>query len=182
MPTTDLVELARGGDTAAFEALVRAGSNRLYAIAYRILRDADLAEDALQTALVQMWDDLPALRDTSCFEAWSCRLVCRCCYRVAQHERRRHLLPLNVDAPSVGPDPAAGIAERDEMEHAFRHLALDHRTALVLHYHLGLTIGEIADVLGVPPGTVGSRLHYALRALREALRQEAGTPAWERST
>ena len=182
MPTGDLVELAKGGDTAAFASLVRAGSNRLYAVAYRILRDADLAEDALQAALVQLWNDLPSLRDSSCFEAWSYRLLCRCCYRVAQHERRHHLLPLTLDVPSGDPDPAVALAERDEMEQAFSRLTVAHRTVLVLHYHLGFTIGEIANVLGVPPGTVGSRLHHGLRALRDALHEEAGTLAWERST
>jgi RNA polymerase sigma-70 factor, ECF subfamily len=180
--TEELVVEARGGDRDAFETLVRAGANRLYAIAYRILRDADLAEDALQAALIRMWDDLPHLRDPDRFEAWSTRLLCRCCYRVAHQERRHHLVPVPAITPLSGSDPASAAADRDELERGFRRISYDHRVVLVLHHHLGLTIGEIAEVLGVPPGTVGSRLHYALRDLRVALRDEAGGLALERST
>ncbi|MEX1297044.1 MAG: sigma-70 family RNA polymerase sigma factor, partial [Candidatus Limnocylindrales bacterium] len=83
-----MVEQAGRGDHDAFEAVVRASAGRLYAIAYRILRDADLANDALQEALVKVWDDLPALRDPDRFDAWAARITCRCCYRLARRERR----------------------------------------------------------------------------------------------
>ena len=88
MQMIDLVELARNGDREAFEDLVRAAANRLYAVAYRILRDADLADDALQETLVRIWDDLPTLRDPGRFDAWATRILCRCCYRLAKRERR----------------------------------------------------------------------------------------------
>ena len=183
-PVTGLVERARMGDQEAFAELVRAGSNRLYALAYRILRDADRAEDALQTALIAIWDDLPALRDVERYEAWSYRIVCRACYREARRERRQTLgrwLP-SFPGPE-GHDPMTELDDRDEMERGFAHLSLEHRAVLVLHYYLGLTIGETAAVLGASPGTVGSRLHYALRGLQAALAAEARVaPAWKRST
>lgn len=88
MQFREMVERAGRGDHDAFEAVVRASAGRLYAIAYRILRDADLANDALQEALVKVWDDLPALRDPDRFDAWAARITCRCCYRLAKRERR----------------------------------------------------------------------------------------------
>ena len=176
----ELVERARDGDREAFEDLVRAGANRLYAVAYRILRDADLADDALQEALVRIWDDLPTLRDPARFDAWATRILCRRCYRLAKHERRA-MTP--VEAPE-SVEPArfeADVADHDEMERGFRRLSAEHRAVLVLHYYLGLTLGEVAETLGIPPGTVGSRLHYATRSLRAALDSEArGALAAER--
>ena len=77
MELGELVERARQGDREAFEALVRAGAGRLYAIAYRILRDADLANDALQETPVKIWDDLPTLRDAERYDAWTYRITCR---------------------------------------------------------------------------------------------------------
>ena len=178
----ELVDAARHGDREAFEALVRAGSGRLYAIAYRILRDADLANDALQEALVRIWDDLPTLRDPDRYDPWTYRLTCRACYRVARHERRAALAPL-VEPSAQEPSAfVSEIADHDEMERAFRRLSPEHRTVLVLHYYLGLTIGEVAETLQISPGTVGSRLHYAMRSLRAALESEArSTEAMERS-
>lgn len=88
MQFREMVERAGRGDHDAFEAVVRASAGRLYAIAYRILRDADLANDALQEALVKVSDDLPALRDPDRFDAWAARITCRCCYRLAKRERR----------------------------------------------------------------------------------------------
>ena len=88
MQLREMVERAGRGDHDAFEAVVHASAGRMYAIAYRILRDADLANDALQEALVKVWDDLPALRDPDRFDAWAARITCRCCYRLAKRERR----------------------------------------------------------------------------------------------
>lgn len=176
-----MVEQAGRGDHDAFEAVVRASAGRLYAIAYRILRDADLANDALQEALVKVWDDLPALRDPDRFDAWAARITCRCCYRLARRERR-FALPTPTEP---APDTTAfvtDVADQDEMERGFRRLSPEHRAVLVLHYYLGLTLGEVADTLDIPPGTVGSRLHYAMRSLRAALESEArSSQALERS-
>jgi RNA polymerase sigma-70 factor (ECF subfamily) len=182
MGVRELVDAARHGDREAFEALVRAGSGRLYAIAYRILRDVDLADDALQEALVRIWGDLPTLRDPDRYDAWTYRITCRACYRVARRERRAALAPV-VEPPR--PEPSAfesEVADHDEMERGFRRLSPEHRAVLVLHYYLGLTIGEVAEALGISPGTVGSRLHYAMRGLRASLESEArSTEAMERS-
>jgi RNA polymerase sigma-70 factor (ECF subfamily) len=181
MQFRELVERAGHGDHDAFEAVVRASAGRLYAIAYRILRDADLANDALQEALVKVWDDLPALRDPDRFDAWAARITCRCCYRLAKRERH-FTLPVASESKADTTAFEGEVADQDEMERGFRRLSPDHRAVLVLHYYLGLTLGEVAETLDIPPGTVGSRLHYAMRSLRAALESEARTAqAWERS-
>jgi RNA polymerase sigma-70 factor (ECF subfamily) len=169
----ELVERAQHGDRDAFGALAKAAAGRLHAVAYRILRDADLADDALQETLVQAWHDLPGLREPERFEAWSCRILCRTCYRLARQERRRSAVRHAAPPPTAIPDCERDVAARDEIERGFLRLSPDHRAILVLHYYLGLPLGEIAATLGIPPGTAGSRLHYALQSLRGALDSEA---------
>jgi RNA polymerase sigma-70 factor (ECF subfamily) len=148
MQFREMVERAGRGDYDAFEAVVRASVGRLCAIAYRILRDVDLAKDALQEALAKVWDDLPTLRDPDCFEAWAARITCRSCYRLAMRERR-FALPTPTEPR---PDTAAfvaHVADQDEMERGFRRLSPEDRAVLVLHYYLGLTLSGVADTLGI---------------------------------
>jgi RNA polymerase sigma-70 factor, ECF subfamily len=167
-----LVEHAAAGDDAAFESLIRLSAGRLLAIAYRILRDHHLAEDALQQTLVTIWDELPRLRDPERFDAWSYRLIVRASIAQGRRERRGgpiiRLLPDDADA-SRAPDQLAAVADRDQVERGFRKLKPDQRAILVLQHYVGLSLAEIADVLGIPVGTAGSRLHYAARAFRAAL-------------
>jgi RNA polymerase sigma-70 factor (ECF subfamily) len=166
----DLVERAKRGDRAAYESLARDSAQRVFLICQRILRDYDLAEDAAQRALVEMWRDLPGLRDPDRFEAWSYRLAVRCSVAEARRERRLrgHILPLSDDPPGA-PDELSAIAERDALEEAFGQLSSDHRAVIVLRYFVGLSLEEIAGVVAVPVGTVASRLHYALAGLRRTL-------------
>jgi len=175
----DLVEQAQRGDPEAFHALVCGASDRLYAIAWRILRDPDRAEDALQQALIQIWEDLPDLRDPGRFDAWTYRLVVHASYREAQRERRwtSQIREIRVDPP--GDDRVGAVIDRDEVERGFRYLTPEHRAVLVLHYFVGLPISEIAEALGIPVGTAGSRLHYAVRSMRAAFEaDERGVAAW----
>jgi RNA polymerase sigma-70 factor (ECF subfamily) len=170
----DLVEAARSGDQAAFVALVRPRANRLFAIAHRILRDIDRAEDALQDALVIAWRDLRGIRDPDRFDAWLHRLLVNVCIAHATRERRRavNLRMLPVDGPEA-PDDLITIADRDELERGFRRLPADQRAILVLHHFAGYAPSEIAETLGIPPGTARSRLHTAHRAMRAALEADA---------
>lgn len=170
----DLVERAMAGDHDAFSELARVSIGRLYAVARLILRDPHRAEDATQEALVVAWRDLSALRDPDRFDAWLRRLLVRVCYREADRGRRRWAIETEIrEAPTVGADPALELAHRDELERGFRRLDLDQRTVIVLHYYLGLSLDEAAETLGVPPGTVRSRLHRATRVLRAALDADA---------
>jgi RNA polymerase sigma-70 factor (ECF subfamily) len=109
------------------------------------------------------------LRDPDRFEAWTYRLVVRASLEEARKARRHaHVRELPSEEPSA-PDTSAAFATRDQLERAFEQLTPEHRAVVVLHHHLGLSLGEVATALGVPYGTAGSRLHYAHRALRLTL-------------
>lgn len=173
----DLVERAMAGDHEAYAILARTSIGRLFSTARLILRDDGRAEDATQEALVAAWRDLATLRDPDRFEAWLHRLLVRSCYREARRERRRWAVETAIRPLEVGiPDPAPGVADRDQLERGFRQLGTDQRVILVLHYYLGLSLDEAAEVLGIPPGTVRSRLHRATTAMRAALEADARTP------
>jgi len=165
---------AQHGDEEAFASLAVAVGNRLHAVAHRILRDTDLAEDATQQALLTIWRDLPQLRDPARFDAWSYRLLVRACY--AEGRRTRSWAPnltiLPVDQPDVS-ERLSTVVDRDQLERGFRHLSVEHRAVVVLHHYLDLPLEQVAEVLGVPIGTVRSRLFHAMRGLRAALEADA---------
>ena len=166
----DLVEQARRGDREAFAVLVHQVSGSLYAVAHRILRDPGLAEDALQNALVLAWRRIPKLRDPDRFEAWIHRILVHACYDESQRacHRTANIRVLPIGGLST-PDDSAAIADRDELERAFRLLTIEQRAVFVLHHYLGLPLVEIAELLEIPAGTARSRLHYATAGLRVAL-------------
>jgi RNA polymerase sigma-70 factor (ECF subfamily) len=166
----DVVERAMRGDHEAFGVLVNLTSDRMYAIATRILRDTHLAEDALQSSLITAWRELPRLRDPDRFEAWVRRLLVHACY--AEARRRKawagNVRVLPVDGPTDR-DEIVTVADRDALDRAFRRLTVEQRAVVVLHHHVGLSLVEVAETLGVPAGTARSRLHYAIRLLRSAI-------------
>jgi len=164
------VERGRRGDREAYELLARSSTRRLYNVALRILRDQDRAEDATQQALVAIWVDLPKLRDPERFEAWTYRLVVRASLAEARRERRHSTNIRIVPGYEIAAADHPGTETRDELERAFRRLSADHRAVIVLHHQIGLPLTEIATILGLPYGTVGSRLHYGMQQLRAALR------------
>jgi RNA polymerase sigma-70 factor (ECF subfamily) len=170
----DLVEQAQRGDREAFAILARTRGDTLFGIARRILRDVNLAEDAVQQALVIAWRELPRLRDPDRFDAWLQRMLVHSCYSEARQKRAwmSNIRVLPIDGPA-GPDEYASLVDRDEVERGFRRLPPEQRAILVLHHYLGLPLSEIADVLDVPPGTARSRLHYAHRAMRALLEADA---------
>src|SRR5688572_30101383 len=171
---TDLVVRAQRGDEEAFASLAVAVGDRLHAVSHRILRDIGLAEDATQQALLAIWRDLPQLRDPARFDAWSYRLLVRACY--AEGRRTRHWAPnirlLPTDLPEVS-EGLNSVVDRDQLERGFRRLSIDHRAVVVFHHYLDLPLDEVAEVLGVPVGTIRSRLHHAMRGLRAALEADA---------
>ena len=96
---------------------------------------------------------------------------------IAKHEvrfRQPMTVEVGVIDPAGGTDHAMGVADRDELERGFQRLTIEHRMVLALHFYGGFRLTEIADLLGIPEGTVNSRIHYGSRALRAAL--DAGTP------
>jgi RNA polymerase sigma-70 factor (ECF subfamily) len=143
---SDLVIRAQHGDEEAFASLALAVGGRLHAVAHRILRDHELAEDATQQALLTVWRDLPQLRDPARFDAWSYRLLVRACYAEGRRTRawapNLRILPVDEPADAEG---LSAVVDRD----------------------------QVAEILGVPVGTVRSRLFHAMRGLRAALEADA---------
>ena len=170
----DLVERARRGDHDAFAVLAGAAISRLDGAAWLILREPEQAKDAVQTALVRAWRDLPTLRDPDRFDAWLNRLVVNACIDEARR-LRRHRMDIELHAIEV-PTPErveSTIADRDQLERGFLRLTPELRAVIVLHHYLDLPLPAVADSLGIPLGTAKSRLHRALGQLRAALDADA---------
>jgi RNA polymerase sigma-70 factor, ECF subfamily len=177
---TELVVRAQRGDKGAYALIATEVGDRFLAVARRILRDMDMAEDATQQALLAIWQHLPQLRDPARFEAWSYRLLVRACYAEGRMERRwaPNLRLLPVDE-SLADDGLSSVVDRDMLERGFRRLSLDHRTVVVLHHYLDLPLERVAEILGIPVGTAHSRLHHAMRAMRAALDADSRAPVRE---
>lgn len=168
----DLVARAKDGEEAAFAQLAGSSVDRLFSIAFRILRDVDAANDAAQEALVKIWRELPALRDVERFDAWSYRILVNACYAESRRLRRPPPAGLAM-SPSDDEDAIGAVADRDQLERGFHRLPAEQRAALVMQHYLDLSLADIAEVLGVPVGTVRSRLHYARGSMRAALEADA---------
>jgi RNA polymerase sigma-70 factor, ECF subfamily len=177
MDQRELTERASRGDHGAFAVLVGSSIGHLSAVARLIVRDPELARDAVQDAYVRAWRDLPGLRDPDRFDAWLHRLTVNACLDAVRRRRRR---PIEVDIhPLVLPSAAdqfGQVVNRDQLDRGFARLPPDQRAVLVLHYYVGLSVPSIADTLGIPLGTAQSRLGRALAALRAALSADDLTP------
>jgi RNA polymerase sigma-70 factor (ECF subfamily) len=166
----DLVQRAVSGDLEAFSELVRQRIDQLYGIARLILRDSEGAQDATQEALVAAWRDLSGLRDPDRFDPWLRRLLVNACNQQARRDRRRRHYEGSVTVVEhLAPDPATALADRDQIERGFRDLDPQQRALVVMHFYLDLPLAETAESLGLPVGTVKSRLHRTTRLLRATL-------------
>jgi RNA polymerase sigma-70 factor (ECF subfamily) len=168
----ELVARASQGDHVAFERLAIQITPSFDAVARLILRDRALAEDAVQDAQIKIWRELPRLRDHARFDAWARRLLINACHDVLRSRRQPHTVDVSMVVALV-PDSTLGVADREELAAGLKRLTLEQRVILVLRYYLQLEPIEIAETLGIPPGTARSRLHNALHALRAALDAEA---------
>ena len=165
---------AQHGDQRAFESLAAAQHPRLFRVAYGILRDRHLAEDATQQALLDIWRHIPRLRDASKFEAWSYRLLVNACYDEAK--RRPTWVPSDSLTPGDVPisrDATGPVIARDQLSRALERLSLEHRAVLVLRYLMDLSPQEIGEALAIPRRTVYSRLQRAMDSVRGVLEAEA---------
>jgi RNA polymerase sigma-70 factor (ECF subfamily) len=171
-----LVERAQGGDSMAYEQLVRSHSRRLFLVAQRILRDTDSAEDVLQKALVTIWRQLPRLRECTSFEGWSYRIVTRAALDEAKLRKR------TVDIVDLGPrepredDRSKHVEDRDAIERAFDQLTPEKRAVVVLRFYADLPVKEIGLILDIPPGTVASRLSRAMDEMRTVMDEDDRPP------
>lgn len=170
-----LALIARDDELALAELYRRLGS-LAYGLAFRILRDDALAQDAVQEAFLGVWraaDRFVAERAKP--STWVLTLVHRRAVDLVRREERRRADPLDTESESAGTvsDQAEHVAERDAVRQALRQLPPEQREAIELAYYGGFTQSELAERLGQPLGTIKSRMFTGLRRLRELL-AEAG--------
>jgi len=157
------------GRVAAFARLADDHLDAAYRLARAILRDPAEAQDATHDALLQAWRKWPTLRDPLRFEPWFDRILVNTCRNRLQRLSRWEASDISAEiAPAAG-DPYGQADDRDVLAHAIATLSPDHRVVVALRYYRDLQVHEIAMRLGVPTGTVQSRLHYAMKQLNRVI-------------
>ncbi len=177
-----LVERSRQGDHGAFRQLFEAYSPFVYRLVYRMVGSPDDAADLTQDVFVRAYERLHTLKDGQAFHAWITRLAVNVTHDKA---RRKQLNTLSLDAPPPGceegsewqiaadtPDHDAGMLSAElaaRVQQALLTLSPDHRAVVILHHLEGMAVEEIANTVGVPTGTVKSRLARARAELKRKL-------------
>jgi RNA polymerase sigma-70 factor (ECF subfamily) len=166
-----LVAQAQCGDRAAFGELVRHHQEGVINIVYRMCGDPQLAEDAAQEAFIRAWQHLPGYQPRSPFRNWLYRIATNVALDTLRCERETvQLEAVQLHSPSAGPESSYDRIERSEqVRAAVLALPAASRAVLVLREYEGLSYKEIAATLGIPIGTVMSRLNYARGCLAESL-------------
>src|SRR5687768_2797722 len=174
----ELVLRATKGDHEAFSAIASGAIGRLMAVARLILHDEDQAQDAVQDALVDAWRGLHGLRDPDRLDGWLYRVLVRACHTRAKRDWRRQVVELRMTSShlSASADADHSIDTHDQLERGLRRLTVDQRAVLVLTYYVDLPLAEAAVVLGIPLGTMKSRLNRAMAALRAVLDADEREP------
>ena len=171
----ELVRLVRQGDEAAFRRVVDIHGPRLYLLAMSMLGNCEDAQDVVQETFVGAFRGLRGFQERSTVKTWLTRILMN---NVADLRRRRHLrktLPFDEAAEQLGASPARRVTEtgradmRMDIAAVIGRLPEEHRTVIVLREMQGMTYEEIAAALGVPRGTVESRLFRARQKLKEIL-------------
>jgi RNA polymerase sigma-70 factor (ECF subfamily) len=174
-PAPAVVEQAKRGDEEAFMTLVRHYDPGLRALAYRLLRDPERMDDALQETYVKAFRALPRFRGESQLGTWLYRIAYNACMDELEAARRVVSLPLESLAEQA--DGRAGVHEsvssRSDLAAALEALAPEDRAAVLLVDAQGFGYRDAGEVLGVPEGTVASRLNRARAVLRAALGHRA---------
>jgi RNA polymerase sigma-70 factor (ECF subfamily) len=175
--SSEVIEMAERRPTVAeqtsdrAQAFVRLADQHLdaaYRLARAILRDATDAQDATHDAFEQAWRKWSTLRDPSRFEPWFDRILVNTC-RDRLRAGRRAATDISVEVAVASGDPYGQAHDRDLLANAIATLPPDHRVVVALRYYRDLPVEAIASRLGIPPGTVHSRLHYALKRLHAAI-------------
>ncbi|HEY3336530.1 MAG TPA: sigma-70 family RNA polymerase sigma factor [Candidatus Limnocylindrales bacterium] len=173
----ELIELADRPPVAAGEESLRAAAftrladehlDRAYRLARAILHEPVEAQDATHDAFVQAWRKWDTLRDPTRFEPWFDRILVNTC-RNRLRTPSRQTTDISAEVALASGDLAGRTEDRDVIQSAIGGLSADHQVVIALRYYRDLTIDDIAARLGIPTGTVQSRLHYALKRLHEAI-------------
>jgi RNA polymerase sigma-70 factor (ECF subfamily) len=189
----EFVEKARAGDHQAFRVLVERYQGRVYGLALRVLRNEDAARDAVQDGFLKAYGSLDRFEGRSSFYTWLYRIVMNQCLDRKRRDRSDREVEWNDEVATgleehgamaaTAPDDAAERSElREVLGRAIAELPEDARRTIQLREIDGLSYKEISAALGIPKGTVMSRLHYARRRLQQALRAAGVDPLAEGGT
>ena len=165
----ELVRSAMSGDRAAFADLLQPEYRMALRLAYGLLQDIDEAEDAVQEAAFSAWKRIGNLRLGASLRPWFLGIVANQCRTV----KRSRWWSVTKAEPLEGAAPELDLASSIDLRRALRRIGHDERLILVLRYYEGHDTPEIAEIIGIPVGTVRSRLHHAHRAMRAALEADA---------
>jgi RNA polymerase sigma-70 factor (ECF subfamily) len=168
----DLIERYLAGDVEAFEELMRAHEDRIFAVCLRMLRDRDAALEATQETFITVFRKADRFAGRSAFSTWLYRVAINTCYDLTRRRKRHRADPLPETHDP--PDPTAGdelgsIEIRSEIEAALDELAPEYRSAIILSDLEGLALETVSEILGVPIGTVKSRVFRGRRQLAQRL-------------
>ena len=168
------VDRVRVDAAVEFSRLVDRHLDAGYRLASVVLGDPTEAEDAAHDAAILAWRGFGTLRDRDRFEQWFCRIVLNVCRDRLRHRRRHPVTELpDLDGLEVqAADDAGRLVTRDAIDRAFVLLGPDHQVVVALRFYRDLTVEEMAQRLGIPEGTVKSRLHHALRRLRAEMERQ----------
>lgn len=167
------MDRARDGDLDAFEEIVRARMDAVYRLSFAILGDEADARDAAQETFVSAWRGLSRVRESAKFDAWLQRTAVNAARMALRGRGRRRVREIPASQVEALAGRPAG-SDSDRLDAAMRHLPIDQRAILALHHLDGRAVAELAEILGIPVGTVKSRLHTARRALQSALDADGG--------
>jgi RNA polymerase sigma-70 factor (ECF subfamily) len=174
-----LVERYLGGDPAAFEELMSAHEDRVFAVCLRMLRDREAALDATQETFITVFRKADRFAGRSAFSTWLYRVAINTCYDQARRSRRHAAEPLpetNDPADATSEDAFRAVELRPDLDKALASLPGEFRSAVILSDVQGLALQTVSEILEVPIGTVKSRVFRGRRILAETLGNRAGSP------
>ena len=167
LPEQALIARAIGGDRGAYERLLAAATRSASRLAFGLLQDRSLAEDAMQEAALRAWRRLPNLRAGSRFQPWFMGIVANQC-REMRRGRWWHVVEIPESISAPGLDESAWL-EGEDLRRAIAQLPFDQRAAVVLHFHVDLSLIDVAAALGISTSGAKKRINRALKRLRPAL-------------
>ena len=166
----------RQGKPGALEKLVKLWERPLYYYVRRLLNTEDEAKDVTQDIWINVVRKLRAVRDPAAFPAWLFKVART---HAVSHFRKTRLLEslpedgFSGEVSTWDANDVSSTLNAEELHWGLSQLSPSHSECLILHFLEGFSLEEVADIVGVAPGTVKSRLHYAKKALREVLEKEA---------
>jgi RNA polymerase sigma-70 factor (ECF subfamily) len=174
-----LVARALRGDKDAFDDIFDRYGGLMLRTAYSIVKDRDIAEDAVQNTLIQAWRHLPSLREPGALRSWLMRIIVNQCIsfkrRLARSTRflQEAFAEQEMEQASQVADYAEGRLERDwDLARAIEELPVKQRIAIALHYYQGMTLPEMSHALQTPENTLKKRIQAALSNLRRVMRSQ----------